>query len=207
MLAAFLEIVFGFVYTPVPFLRAVLVGKLTPYERRLIARGYAACLCFWAVVIAVVSHFGWWMLLFVGLVVPMMLAGMLQTLNKFEQHLGLHGQTVLGLTRTVVDKHRLSEMLSAAMLYSDYHGPHHRNAKILYHHLPHATPCALASAREYCPVFPNIIRATVDMLCCLANPKVGPQWIEHKEERRSRVVADAPTALTPQPVFTGSYQD
>ena len=178
MMAAFLEIVFGFVYTPVLFLRAVIVGELKSRERRLVIRGYAACICFWAIMIAVVSYFDWWMLLFVSLVVPMMLAGMLQTLNKFEQHLGLHGQTVLGLTRTVVDKHGASEIVSAAMLYNDYHGTHHRYAKIPYYHLPQATPYALASARESCPVFPSIVSATVDMLYCLANPKVGPQWIE-----------------------------
>jgi hypothetical protein len=49
-----------------------------------------------------------WVLAYVTLVVPMFIAGILQTLNKFGQYLGLHGQTVLGLTRTVVDRHSRS---------------------------------------------------------------------------------------------------
>lgn len=208
ILAALVEIVFGFIYTPVLFLRSVVVGELTPDERRLIIQGYAACVCFWTVTIAVVDYFDLWVLLLVSLIVPMLIAGMMQTLNKFEQHLGLHGQTVLGLTRTVVDKHKFGEMVSAAMLYNDYHGTHHRYAKIPYYHLPHATPYALASAREFCPVYPSIVSASIDMLFCLANPKVGPQWIEQKDTNQRSELSRASLAVPiPQPVFTGSYQD
>jgi fatty acid desaturase len=205
VLAAFVEILFGAVYTPLLFLRSVLVGQLTPQERRLIIRGYAACVGFWTVTIATAAYFGLWEMLFVSLIVPMFIAGTLQTLNKFEQHLGLHGQTVLGLTRTVVDRHKFSEMVSAAMLYNDYHGTHHRYAKIPYYHLPYATPYTLAGASEPCPVFPSILSATLNMLYCLADPKTGPQWIERKDSQRKDAphVSRAPVA---EPVFTGEYQ-
>ena len=33
------------------------------------------------------------------------------------------------------------------MLYNDYHGTHHRYARIPYYHLPEATPFALAGTR------------------------------------------------------------
>ncbi|HVT26402.1 MAG TPA: fatty acid desaturase [Lacipirellulaceae bacterium] len=207
ILAAMVEIVFGMVYTPILFLRSVLVGELTPHERRLIIRGYIACICFWAITSAVASYFGLWNVLIVSLVVPMFLAGMMQTLNKFEQHLGLHGQTVLGLTRTVVDKHKFSEMVSAAMLYNDYHGTHHRYAKIPYYHLPYATPYALAGAREYCPVFPSLASATIDMLYCLANPKVGPQWLNQSEESECKESTSMSNSRLAQPVFTGAYEE
>src|SRR2546423_3572218 len=154
VLAAFAEIVFGVVYTPLLFLRSVLVGQLTPHERRLVLRGYVGCICFWASMLTVAYYLNTWKLLCVTLIIPMCFAGMMQTLNKFEQHLGLHGHTVLGLTRTVVDRNRFAELVSAAMLYNDYHGTHHRYAKIPYYHLPDATPYALAGARESCPVFP-----------------------------------------------------
>ena len=102
---------------------------------------------------------------------------MMQTLNKFEQHLGLHGQTVLGLTRTVVDEHPAAELVSAAMLYNDYHGTHHRYAKIPYYQLPHATPYALSGGPRALPGLPQHRERTLDMLRCLADPKVGPQWL------------------------------
>ena len=164
--AAFAEIVFGFVYTPLLFLRSVLVGNPTPRERKLIVRGYMACV---VVLVARLSPSptasicgGHWSS---ARIVPLAISGMLQTLNKFEQHLGLHGHTVLGLTRTVVDRTRYSESISAAMLYNDYHGTHHRYAKIPYYHLPNATPYALAGAREPLPGVPEHLSAALSTCC------------------------------------------
>jgi fatty acid desaturase len=200
--AAFCEIVFGAVYTPLLFLRSVLVGKPTPRERALIIRGYVGCALFWTAVFVACSYFNLWRLLLVGTLVPMLISGMLQTLNKYEQHMGLHGHTVLGLTRTVVDRTRSSEIISAAMLYNDYHGTHHRYAKIPYYHLPNATPYTLASASEPCPVYPSIISASLDMLRCLRDPKIGPQWFARKSDSTGEAATSVPIS---QPTFTGDY--
>jgi fatty acid desaturase len=205
IVAALAEIVLGFIYTPLLFLRSVVVGSLTPGERKLIVRGYAACIVAWSVALAAAYIFNLWRPLLVGTVIPLAISGMLQTLNKFEQHLGLHGRTVLGLTRTVVDRDRYSELISAAMLYNDYHGTHHRYAKIPYYHLPNATPYALAGAREPSPVYPSIIAASLDMLFCLRDPKVGPQWIEQNEKANPKESSGAWAVPIAQPVFTGEY--
>jgi len=204
VLAAFVEIVFGFLYTPLLFVRSVVVGQLTPRERQLVVRGYVACVCFWAAVLAVVYDLNLWPSFLVLIGIPAAISGALQTLNKFEQHLGLHGNTVIGLTRTVVDRNRFAEMISAAMLYNDYHGTHHRYAKIPYYHLPLATPYALSNSTEYCPVFPSLVSATLDMFRCLADPKVGPQWTM-SDGRGRRDVPHAVAAPAVQPVFTGEY--
>ncbi len=204
--AAFVEIAFGFIYTPLLFLRSVFVGNLTSRERRMVMRGYIAVICFWTVAMAVVVDFHLYTKFLILVVTPMAISGALQTLNKFEQHLGLHGETVLGLTRTVVDRQKFGEMISAAMLYNDYHGTHHRYAKIPYYHLPQATPYALAGAREYCPVFPSILSATLNMLHCLVDPKVGPQWNAKKEGPEFKVGASSTVTPIAQPVFTGSYE-
>lgn len=206
VLAALMEIVFGFIYTPLLFVRAVLVGTLTPRERQLIVRGYLASICFWTIGLAVVGVFNLWPRFLVLIVVPMAISGMMQTLNKFEQHLGLHGETVLGLTRTVVDRHRFAELISAAMLYNDYHGTHHRYAKIPYYHLPQATSYALAGAREFCPVFPSLASASLDMLHCLADPKVGPQWASAQGICDRDEMQPVSGAAIVQPVFTGEYE-
>lgn len=202
--AALAEIVFGFVYTPLLFLRSVIVGELTPRERKLIIRGYVICIVCWSAILAAAHVFNLWVPLLVGTIVPQAISGMVQTLNKFEQHLGLHGHTVLGLSRTVVDRHRYTELVSAAMLYNDYHGTHHRYAKIPYYHLPEATPYALAGAREHCLAYPSVFAAFFEMLFCLRDPKVGPQWIEQKECANPQ--ASGPCAVPiAQPVFTGQY--
>jgi fatty acid desaturase len=210
VLAAAAEIFLGVVYTPLLFLRSVLVGQLSPRERRLILQGYIVCAAVWIAILTIVYDFDLWKFFLAASLVPMALSGMLQTLNKFEQHLGLHGETILGLTRTVVDQHPVTELVSAAMIFNDYHGTHHRYAKIPYYHLPHATPYTLASAREHCPVFSSVVSATFDMLRCLADPKVGPQWLaqpqsiaqpDERDHTRSRHALPAPI----QPVFTGEY--
>jgi fatty acid desaturase len=204
--AAVAEIFFGIVYTPLLFLRAVLVGPVSPRERRLIARGYWYCAVFWVTAIAVTWWFDLWRALAASTLVPMTLAAILQTLNKYEQHLGLHGESVLALTRTVVDRSRATELVSAAMLFNDYHGTHHRFAKIPFYSLPKATPLTLAGAEEPCPVFPSIMSATVDMLRCLADPKVGPQWLEGREATDRRESAGASLEEIVQPEFTGAYE-
>jgi fatty acid desaturase len=206
VLAALFEIALGFLYTPLLFLRSVFVCKLTHQERQMVMRGYIACICYWTLVLAVVIDFHLWTNFLVLVITPMAISAAMQTLNKFEQHLGLHGQTVLGMTRTVVDRHKFAEMISAAMLYNDYHGTHHRYAKIPYYHLPQATPYALSGAREHCPVFPSIASATVDMLHSLVDPKVGPQWNVEKDGPDFKLGASSAVAPIAQPVFTGSYE-
>jgi fatty acid desaturase len=201
--AAIAEIVLGVVYTPLLFLRSVLVGRLTPQEQKLIVRGYLMCAAFWVLVLGITYQFDLWRPLAIGTLIPMAISGMLQTLNKYEQHLGLHGRSVLGMTRTVVDQSRAAEIVSAAMLYNDYHGTHHRYAKIPYYHLPSATPYALAGSREQPPVYPSILSAFLDMLRSLLNPKAGPQWVKD-ELPASNPRPPAPEQVS-QPVFTGDY--
>ena len=177
VLAAFCEIVLGFIYSPVLFLRSVLIGELSPQERQKIIRGYVLCAVKWTAILFIVYAFNLWMLLLILAIIPMAISGSMQTINKFIQHLGLHGRTVLGLTRTVVDEHPAGEVVSSAMFFNDYHGTHHRYAKIPYYNLPSATPYTLANATEFCPVYANLGYAFLAMLPCLADPKIGPQWI------------------------------
>src|SRR5215203_3728429 len=71
VLAAFFEIVFGFIYTPLLFLRSVFVGKLTHREWQMVMRGYIGCICFWSVVLAFVIDFQLWDKFLILVVTPM----------------------------------------------------------------------------------------------------------------------------------------
>lgn len=184
VLAALSEIVLGVIHSPILFFRSVTLGDLMPRERSQIIRGYVACAITWTIILAVVFEYSLWRTLLVTAIIPMAISGVMQTLNKYTQHLGLHGRTVLGLTRTVVDEHKAGEVVSSAMFYNDYHGTHHRYAKIPYYNLPPATPYTLANATEFCPVYSNLGMAFLAMLPCLADPKVGPQWIGDEQCQR-----------------------
>lgn len=207
VLAAFFEIVLGFLYSPMLFFRSVAVGDPSARERKLIVRGYVVCAIIWTATLVLVYDFDLWKLLLVTAIVPMAISGMLQTLNKFTQHIGLHGRTVLGLTRTVVDEHPAAELVSSTMFYNDYHGTHHRYAKIPYYNLPEATPLTLATASESCPVYSNLAVAFIAMLPYLADPKVGPQWIERNDGCDRNEPRSASAELVGQPSLAGDQEN
>jgi fatty acid desaturase len=179
ILAAVGELVFGFFYTPIVFLHGVLVAKKIPKPqvRRLIWE-YANCVVVWAVVLYVINRNGWWEPFFVGYGVQALIAGNLQSIRKFTEHVGLMGDSILTTTRTVVDKSHYGEAMSRSMLRIDYHGTHHRYAKVPYYHLPAATPYVYDGKVECVPIFPTYLSAMWDMARSLGNPRVGAQWLE-----------------------------
>ncbi len=181
LLAAAAEIVFGFFYVPLLFLRGVLVGgKLTRRQRRRILAEYALCGTLWATVLTVVGTNGWWLELLVAVIVPLMVAGSFQTLNKYTEHMGLLGDTVLGSSRTVIDKRPLGKLLSRSLLNVDYHGTHHRYARVPYYNLPAATDHVFDGGDSAGPVYDSYVAALVAMLRTLPNPRIGRQWLDVK---------------------------
>src|SRR3954468_19271194 len=63
VMSAFLEIFAGVIYTPLLFLRSVVVGPLTRQERKLIVRGYLLCIGFWIVMAIGCTVLGTWKML------------------------------------------------------------------------------------------------------------------------------------------------
>ena len=102
-----------------------------------------------------------------------LIAGNLQSIRKFTEHVGLLGDTILTNTRTVVDKSLVGEAMSQSMLRIDYHGTHHRYAKVPYYHLPEATPYVYDGRDAHVPIFPSYRAAMWDMFKSLGNPRVG----------------------------------
>lgn len=179
ILAAIGELVFGFFYTPIVFLHGVLVAKKIPKPqvRRLIFE-YANCVVTWGVILYVIYRNDWWEIFVVGYLVQAIIAGNLQSIRKFTEHVGLLGDSILTTTRTVVDKSLYGEGMSRSMLRIDYHGTHHRYAKVPYYHLPAATPWVYDGKVECVPIFPTYIAAMWDMFRTLGNPRVGSQWLK-----------------------------
>ena len=185
LLTAAAELLLGFFYTPIVFLRGVLVAQRIPRVtvRRLVWE-YAICLTLLAAVLTAVISFGVTKEFIVGYLIPAMLAGNLQSLRKFTEQLGLLGHDVPSTTRTVIDPSKFGQLLSASMLHIDLHGPHHLHAKIPHFHLPEATP--IAYEHELCDpltanVFPSYLAAFRAMAATLLNPRVGAQWLADNE--------------------------
>ncbi|HCS51299.1 fatty acid desaturase [uncultured Rubinisphaera sp.] len=177
MLCAFLEIFFGFIYTPLLFVRSLFVcGKLKKDLRKRIIFEYCLILLVWGTLFTVVAWQGWWVQFLVGFGVPYAFAGMYQTLNKYTEHMGLLGDTVLSGTRTVIPKKRVDKTISNMMQHVDHHGTHHRYARIPFYALPEASEVVYGENNPENPVYSTYAGAFFAMLPTLWNPKVGSQW-------------------------------
>jgi fatty acid desaturase len=184
-LAAGAEITLGFVYTPLLVLRGVIVsGPLSPDQRRRLLAEYGLSVLIWSTMIGVVAAGGWWAQWSVACLAPMLLAGSFQTLNKYTEHMGLLGDTVLSSTRTVVDPRPWGKLLSRSLLNVDYHGTHHRYAKVPYYNLPAATPYVFDRHAATAPVYATYVAALCAMIRTLTNPRVGRQWLEEEVDGR-----------------------
>jgi fatty acid desaturase len=196
LLAAAAELLIGFFYTPIIFLRGVLVAQRMPRAAvRRLKLEYNLCIALWAAVLSAVISFGVMKEFVIGYLIPAMLAGNLQSLRKLTEHLGLLGSDVPSTTRTVIDSSLFGRLLSASMLHIDLHGPHHLHARIPHFHLPEATP--IAYEEELCDpiaanIFPTYIAAIWSMARTLPDPRVGAQWLANGE--RVTLSADSRTS-------------
>lgn len=177
--AAIAELLLGFFYTPFLFLRGVLAGDRIPRHQTIrIMWEYGLCAVMLVSVLGMVAYFGWWEQYTVAYLVPAVIAGNLQSLRKFTEHLGLLGDSILTLTRTVVDPSQPGKLLSDTMMHIDYHGTHHRYARLPYYNLPPATPYVYDGSNRTVPIFPTYLSAMLDMARSLGNPRVGSQWLK-----------------------------
>jgi fatty acid desaturase len=179
-LAAMSELFLGLIYTPLLFLRALVrPGSVirNRIRRRRIWMELGLIAGGWLVVLAAVAYFNAWKYLLVMYLIPATLAGFMQSLRKYIEHMGLNGSTVLSSTRSVVNLGLLGRFLSFTLFEEPYHGVHHKYARLPYNVLPEfADDLEPAGPPERAP-FPNYSRALLDMLPSLLDPKVGSQWL------------------------------
>lgn len=178
ILAAIGELVFGFFYTPIVFFHGVITARrIPPAQVRRIVQEYVLCFVAWGALCVLLTVMGWWKPFFIGYFVQALIAGNLQSIRKFTEHVGLFGDSILTNTRTVVDPSLVGHSLSLSMLHIDYHGTHHRFAKVPYYNLPEATPHVYDGREAAVPIFTSYWSAMWDMARSLGNPRVGKQWL------------------------------
>ena len=178
-LAAFFELNFGLVYTPFIFLRAFFCSPSPVRSRRVRQRIWAELaltVVIWTLILWAVATFGLWKYFIWMYLAPAILAANLQSWRKYIEHVGMTGDTVNGSTRSIVAKSWLGRLVAFTLLHEPFHGVHHQRAGLPHSVLPqHVETLQPKKPGERTP-YPSYRYALVELMRCLADPRVGPQW-------------------------------
>jgi fatty acid desaturase len=181
VLAAFLELTLGLLFTPFLFARTFLrTGSPIRNKkvRRRIWAEYALIAGVWFCLLAAVAWWDAWKYFLWMYLAPAYLASNLQSWRKYIEHVGLTGATVNGSTRSIVSEGPLGRLLALTLLHEPYHGVHHRRAGLPHAELPQfASELEPKNPGEISP-FPSYRCALWDLLRSLRDPRVGAQWLE-----------------------------
>jgi fatty acid desaturase len=179
-LAAAIELTLGLAFTPFLFLRGYLSGDSpvpNRHDRLLIAAELGAIVLFWAGVAVMATYWHLWYFVLTLYAIPAIIAGNLQSLRKYIEHMGMLGATPLACTRTVQDRSLWGRMLNFTMLNISLHGVHHEYAAMPQGHMPEAMPLVFTGERDAVSPLPSYWSALLEMLPHLRDPRVGSQWV------------------------------
>lgn len=186
ILAAFLELTVGILFTPFLFLRTFLRNG-SPIRSRKVRRRIWAELALtaavWIVLLSTVTWLDAWKYFIWMYLVPAVIAGNLQSWRKYIEHVGLTGSTIRSATRSIIADGPFGRLMSFTLLHEPYHGVHHQRAGLTHAELPLYAEDLQPTEPEERPPFPSYRHALVDLLRCLVDPRVGAQWHDVKTAR------------------------
>ena len=183
-LAALLELTLGILYTPWLFLRAFLRDGSTIRSRsvrRRIWAEYVLMACVWCSLLTVSAWCRAIPYLLLAFGVPAVLAGNMQSLRKYIEHMGLTGSTVLASTRSVVPHGPIGRLVAFSLFDIPYHGVHQRFAGMPHAKMPEFSSILAPTNEEEPSPYPSYRSALWDMLRSLSDPRVGAQWIRSRK--------------------------
>lgn len=203
-LAAACELSLGIFYDAFLFWRAFLRKDTTirnPRVRRRIWAEGGLMATFWTCVLAAVAWWHAWSMLLVMYVIPAFITGNLHSWRKYIEHMGLTGNDVAGLSRSIAPTGPLGRLLAFTMFNISYHQVHHYYGRLPQSSLPSvaarlhdlAVPQRADSSGDG-ESFPNYTRACLAMLPCLADPRIGPQWNHTPPQAHPLAIAVATTS-------------
>jgi fatty acid desaturase len=178
-LAAFFELNFGLFYSPFVFLRAFLCSPSPVRSKRVRRRIWAELalsIVTWILIVSAIAAFDLWKYFIWLYLAPALLAANLQSWRKYIEHVGMTGDTVNSSTRSIVAKSWLGRVVAFTLLHEPFHGVHHQRAGLPHSVLPqHVEKLQPKKPGERTP-YPSYRYALVELIRCLADPRVGPQW-------------------------------
>ncbi len=178
-LAAFLELTFGVVYTPLLFLRIFFSRNSSirsPKVRRKIWVEIALAAVVWTALIGGLAYWGGWKYFLWMYLIPGVIAANLQSWRKYIEHVGLSGSTANSSTRSIIPKSWMGRVFAYTLLHEPYHGVHHQNAGLPHTALPQFKSMLLPQNPGERAPFMSYRHALPDLLRNLADPRVGAQW-------------------------------
>ena len=179
VLAAFLELTLGLLYTPFLLLRSFLRTG-SPIRSRKVRRRIWAELALttgvWTGTLWAIAQWEAWSYFLCMYLAPAFLAGNLQSWRKYIEHVGLTGSTIKSATRSIIPESRLGRLFAFTLLHEPYHGVHHQQVSLSHAELPQHASSLQPTVPEEHPPYRSYRHALADLICCLADPRVGPQW-------------------------------
>jgi fatty acid desaturase len=179
VLAAFLELTAGLVFTPFLFFRTFLRAGSPIRSRKVRQRiwaEFALAAIFWISVLWAIARWDAWRYFLWMYLAPAYLAANLQSWRKYIEHVGLSGSTVNSSTRNIVSQSRLGRLLAFTLLHEPYHGVHHQHAGLPHATLPQYVSILTPTKPGELPLYRSYWHALLDLLHSLADPRVGAQW-------------------------------
>ncbi|MBV9128042.1 MAG: fatty acid desaturase, partial [Verrucomicrobia bacterium] len=144
--------------------------------RRRIWLELALMVVMWCALATAVAWLGIWKYFLWMLVVPEIIAGNLQSWRRYIEHVGMTGSTPNSATRSIIPRGPLGHLFAFTLLHEPYHGVHHQRAGLPHAEIPRFAASLLPQSPEERPPFPSYRAALLDLLRCLPDPRVGPQW-------------------------------
>ncbi|MFQ5501137.1 MAG: fatty acid desaturase family protein [Phycisphaerae bacterium] len=171
----FFDIFFGLWVGPVIYWR-IFFAKNSPLTdpkiRRRITLEFLLIFTFWAGLLAAVAFYNaWWMFVKVYLI-PAYVAGVVQTIRKLTEHLGLPEGDAMAGARTVLTDGPIGRAFSYTSFHIASHGLHHQYPQMPHENLEKAFKIEEETNQD-APVFPSHFRAMLDMTRHLAHPGIG----------------------------------
>jgi fatty acid desaturase len=177
--AAF-ELTFGIMLTPILVLRTFLrrgSPVTNPSDRRRVWLELVLMAAVWSGIVGTVAWFDVWRYFVLMYVVPGVIAGNMHSMRKYIEHMGMTGSTVLSCTRSILASGPLARFVSFTLFNINYHGIHHRYARIPQARLPELTSLLASDRAEESPPYPSYRAAMSEMLLTLSDPRIGAQWL------------------------------
>jgi fatty acid desaturase len=178
-LAAFSELNLGLLYSPFLFLRAFLCSPSPVRSKRVRRRIWAELaltVVTWTLILWAVAAFGLWKYFIWMYLVPAVLAANLQNWRKYIEHVGMTGDTVNGSTRSIVTNSWMGRLVAFTLLHEPFHGVHHQRAGLPHSVLPQHVEKLQPKIRGERAPYIGYRYALIELMRCLADPRVGPQW-------------------------------
>lgn len=146
-----------------------------PAIRRAIRNEYLAIVLVWGTAFSLVQYFHVWAEFVRVWMVPMLIAGVMQSIRKFTEHLGLSSFDPLLGTRTVLGGNWITRLSTFVNFDIFIHGPHHRHPRVAHNQLGRKMDDYMAASPETkFPVYSSYLQAAWSMApFLLFNPGCG----------------------------------